>query len=171
MIADGNGFGKTKQCLLTASLLFASTKENRPASLTLNHPEASQVQQENAEDETTDKHRTVNITEELHSSFYNATTASSSPLDPVLPDQPYSGEELQDNVASQEDLNQSSSNPHLLSPIMTQSYHSESEIPAPVVAHIEQPFSHGLPHLNPSDMTLPQTEKAFNIKPADSYQS
>ncbi|KAJ5286469.1 SNF2-like protein [Penicillium chrysogenum] len=106
MIADGNGFGKTKQCLLTASLLFASTKENRPASLTLNHPEASQVQQENAEDETTDKHRTVNITEELHSSFYNATTASSSPLDPVLPDQPYSGEELQDNVASQEDLNQ-----------------------------------------------------------------
>ena len=64
------------------------------------------MQQENAEDETTDKHGTVNIAEELHSSFYNATTALPSPLDPVLPDQPYSGEELQDNVASQEDLNQ-----------------------------------------------------------------
>mgnify|MGYP006876445543 FL=1 len=50
-------------------------------------------------------------------------------------------------------------------------HHSESEVPAPVVAHIEQPFSHDLPHLNPSDMTLPQTEKVFNIKPADGYQS
>lgn len=50
-------------------------------------------------------------------------------------------------------------------------HHFESEIPAPVVAHIEQPFSSGLPHLNPSDMTLPQTEKAFNIKQADGYQS
>jgi hypothetical protein len=50
-------------------------------------------------------------------------------------------------------------------------HHSESEIPAPVVAHIEQPFSPGLPHLNPSDMTLPQTERAFNIKPAHGRQS
>lgn len=50
-------------------------------------------------------------------------------------------------------------------------HHSESEIPAPVIAHIEQPFSPGLPHLNPSDMTLPQTERAFNIKQADGYQS
>jgi hypothetical protein len=50
-------------------------------------------------------------------------------------------------------------------------HHSESEVPAPVVAHIEQPFSHDLPHPNPSDMTLPQTEKVFNIKPADGYQS
>ncbi|CRL19273.1 unnamed protein product [Penicillium camemberti] len=50
-------------------------------------------------------------------------------------------------------------------------HQSESEIPAPVVAHIEQPFSPGLPHLNPSDMTLAQTERAFNIKQADGYQS
>ena len=48
--------------------------------------------------------------------------------------------------------------------------HSESEIPAPLLAHIEQPFSPDLPHLNPSDMTLPQTEKAFNIKQANGYQ-
>ncbi|KAJ5519478.1 hypothetical protein N7453_001900 [Penicillium expansum] len=29
----------------------------------------------------------------------------------------------------------------------------------------------GLPHLNPSSMTLPQTEKAFNLKEAEGYQS
>lgn len=50
-------------------------------------------------------------------------------------------------------------------------HHSESEVPAPIVTHIEQPFSPGLSHLNPSDMTLPQTEKAFNIKEAEGYQS
>lgn len=29
----------------------------------------------------------------------------------------------------------------------------------------------GLPHLNPSSITLPQTEKAFNLKEAEGYQS
>lgn len=50
-------------------------------------------------------------------------------------------------------------------------HHSESEIPAPIVTHIEQLVSPGLPHLNPSDMSLTQTEKTFNIKEADGYQS
>ncbi|KOS41681.1 hypothetical protein ACN38_g7449 [Penicillium nordicum] len=50
-------------------------------------------------------------------------------------------------------------------------YHSESEVPAPIVTHIEQLFSSGLPHLNPSDMALPQTEKIFNIKEARGLQS
>ncbi|KAJ9487947.1 hypothetical protein VN97_g5371 [Penicillium thymicola] len=49
-------------------------------------------------------------------------------------------------------------------------HHSESEVPAPIVTHIEQLFSSGLPHLNPSDMTLPQTEKVFNIKEARGLQ-
>ncbi|KAJ5855188.1 hypothetical protein N7534_007731 [Penicillium rubens] len=150
-----------------SSIYDATTASSSPPDTTSrSHPGASQVEQENAGDKTTDRHGTVNKTEELHSSLYNATTASSSPEVPVLPDEPHSGEELGDNITSQEDSNQglplSGAQPDRISEYQTRGWSSSDMVPIPLPSSQSRPSAPQTPgeHVPPAPIFV-ESASAF----------